>query len=164
MMISKKMAARLNKQVAHEFHNFWTYKQIAYWFESSNLPIFAKFFFKQAEEEKGHGEKIAKYLLDQGAEVKLTEIEAPHSGYKNAKEIMDLFVKVEVLTTNMVHEIVKMAVEENDYATRNFIEWKVGEQVEEVASANEMLAMVKLAETQGQLMMLEGRVIHMMGS
>jgi ferritin len=162
MMISEKMAARLNKQVAHEFHNFWTYKSIAYWFEANNLPIFAKFFFKQAEEEKGHGEKIAKYLLDQGADIKLGPIDAPHLGYKTVKEVMELFVKVEVLTTNMVHEIVKMAVDENDYATRNFIEWKVGEQVEEVASANAMLAMVKHAETPGQIMMLEGRVIHMM--
>jgi ferritin len=163
MMISEKMAARLNKQVAHEFHNFWTYKAFGYWFESNNLPVFAKFFFKQAEEEKGHGEKIAKYLIDQGAEVKLTALEAPHSGYKSAKEATELFVKVEVETTKMVHEIAKMADDENDFATRKFIDWKVEEQVEEVATANEIHSMVKYAETPGQLMMLEGRVARLFG-
>jgi ferritin len=64
----------------------------------------------------------------------------------------------------MVHEIVDMAVKENDHATRNFIDWKVDEQVEEVASANELAQMVRYAETPGQLMMLEGRVYHMLES
>lgn len=162
MMISEKMAVRLNKQVAHEFHNFWTYKAMAYWFEYNNLPVFAKFFSKQAEEEKGHGEKIAKYLLDQGAEVKLTALEPPHSGYKSAKEITELFIKVEVETTRMVHEISQMAADEKDYATRRFIDWKVEEQVEEVASANELHSMVKMADTPGQLLMLEGRVARLL--
>ena len=67
MMISAKMAARLNKQVIHEHHNYWSYLAMGYWFESNGLKVFAKFFFKQASEEKEHAEKIAKYLLDQGA-------------------------------------------------------------------------------------------------
>ena len=46
MMISQKMAARLNKQVMHEHHNAWSYIATGYWFESSGLQVFAKFFFK----------------------------------------------------------------------------------------------------------------------
>jgi ferritin len=71
-------------------------------------------------------------------------------------------VKLEVKTTKMVHEIVELAIKEKDYATHDFINWKVAEQVEEVATANELLGMVKLAETPGQLLMLEGRVWRMM--
>lgn len=162
MMISKKMAARLNEQVNHEFFNAWTYFSMAYWFENAGLTVFAKFFHKQAEEEQGHGKKIAKYLIDQGAHVRLASLPAPVVDYKTAKQIVEAFVEHEIKTTKMVHEIVDLAIKENDHATRNFIDWKVDEQVEEVASANELLGMVRHAETPGQLMMLEGRVYHML--
>ncbi|PWB76172.1 ferritin [candidate division GN15 bacterium] len=161
MMISKEMAARLNVQVNHEFENERSYLAMAYWFESIGLKVFAKFFFKQAGEERGHGEKIAKYLIDQGAEVVLGSVAPVQVSFKSAKEAAELFVKVEVKTTTMVHEIVEMAVREKDYATHDFINWKVGEQVEEVATANEVLGMVKIAETPGQLLMLEGRIWQM---
>ena len=158
MMISQKMAKRLNVQVNHEFFNALSYTAIAYWFEEQGLKVFAKFFFKQADEERGHGQKIAQYIIDQGAEVKLTAVEQPKVTFKSAKEVMENFVELEVKTTKMVHEIAAMAQAESDFATRNFVDWKVAEQVEEVASANEMLNMVKHAETFGQLLMLEGRV------
>ncbi len=164
MMISKKMAARLNEQVNHEFFNAWTYFSMAYWFENEGLTVFAKFFQKQAEEEQGHGKKIAKYLIDQGAHVRLAALPAPVVDYKTAKQVVEAFVEHEVKTTKMVHEVIDLAIKENDHATRNFIDWKVDEQVEEVASANELLNMVRHAETPGQLMMLEGRVYHMLES
>lgn len=161
MMISQKMAARLNKQVIHEHHNSWSYLAMAYWFESAGLKVFAKFFFKQSEEECEHAEKIAKYLLDQGADVVLTELDKPKTSYKNALDACETFVQLEIKTTKMVSEIVDMAAKEGDHATRQFIDWKVGEQVEEVATANELLSMVKLAGTPGQILMLEGRVWQM---
>ena len=154
MMISERMAARLNEQVNHEFFNMWTYFSMAYWFENAGLTVFAKFFQKQAKEEQGHGEKIAKYLINQGAHVKLAALPAPVVDYKSAKEVVEAFVQHEIKTTKMVHEVVDLAIKENDHATRNFIDWKVDEQVEEVASANELAQMVRYAETPGQLMML----------
>lgn len=162
MMISSKMAARLNKQITHEHHNAWSYTAMGYWFESNGLKVFAKFFHKQAGEEREHAEKIAKYLLDQGAEVVLTALDKPKTSYKSPLEACQEFVRLEVVTTKMVHEIVDMATKERDHATRDFIDWKVSEQVEEVASANELLGMVKLAGTPGQILMLEGRVWQMM--
>lgn len=162
MMISPKMAARLNKQVIHEHHNAWSYLAVGYWFESEGLKVFAKFFYKQAGEERGHAEKISKYLLDQGADVVLTELDKPKTSWKNAREAVEFFVQLEIKTTKMVHELVDMAMKERDHATRDFIDWKVSEQVEEVATANELAGMVKLTESKGQLLMLEGRVWQMM--
>lgn len=161
-MISDKMTERLNQQVNNEFFNAWSYLAMAYWFESQGLKVFAKYFFKQSDEERGHGMKIAQYILDQGKEVKLTTTPAPETEFKSAKDAIKGFVHHEERTTKQVHEIVAMANAENDYATRNFIDWKVGEQVEEVASANEVLAMVKMADTPGQLFMLENRLWIMM--
>lgn len=162
-MISKKMIDRLNVQLNHEHHNAWSYLAMAYWFETAGLRGFAKFFHKQAGEERGHGEKIARYLLDQGAPVVLDNLEKPKNTYKNALEAVETFLQLEMKTTKMVHEIVALAEQEKDYATRQFIQWKVGEQVEEEATANAVLQLVKAASTDAQLLMIEGRILELMG-
>ena len=161
-MISKTMATRLNAQVNHEFANERSYLATGYWFESNNLKVFAKFFFKQALEERSHATKIAQFLIDVGAYVKLDGVAPETTAFSSARAAVEAFVNTEITTTKLVYEIVDMAIKENDHSTREFIGWKVTEQVEEVALANELLGMVKLAEAPGQLLMLEGRVYQLM--
>jgi len=76
---------------------------------------------------------------------------------------VETFLQLEMKTTKMVHEIVALAEQEKDYATRQFIDWKVGEQVEEEATANAVLQLVKAASTDAQLLMIEGRILELMG-
>lgn len=162
MMISQKMADRLNEQVKNEFYSAWIYHAMVYSFESMGLPIFAKRFVKQAEEEREHAEKIARYILDQGAEVKLTALAQPKTDYSSAVEIIQAALEHEKLVTRQIHEIAELASAEKDQATHYFIGWFVTEQIEEVASMTELLNMVKLAGTPGQLLQLEGRLYNMM--
>jgi ferritin len=159
-MISKKMADALNVQVKNEFFANWTYLSMAYAFESMGLKIFAQWFFKQAEEEKEHAMKIAQYLLDQGAEVKLMALDAPQTEFKSAEEIVQGAVDHELQVTQNINDLVDLARSENDHATENFLRWFVEEQVEEVASTTELLDMVKMASGPGQLFMLENRLYH----
>jgi len=161
MMISEKMAARLNKQVRNEFFAFWSYLAMAFAFENMGLKVFAKWFYSQADEEKGHGMKIANYMLDQGAKVNLEALPQPKTEYSSALEIIEAALQHELGVTKDVHEIADMAFSENDHATRQFIDWKVEEQVEEVKSVTELLDLVKMAKAPGQLLMLEGRLWHM---
>ena len=161
MMISKAMAKRLNEQVNNEFFAFWTYQQMGYAFENMGLEVFAKLFFKQAGEEREHAEKIAKYLVDQAAEVKLTKLDAPRTAYKSAEEIIGEAVKHEKKVTADWNEISDLAIKEKDHASRVLSDWFVEEQVEEVSSMTQLLDMVKLTQNQGQLLMLEGRVWRM---
>ncbi|MFQ6009317.1 MAG: ferritin, partial [Candidatus Zixiibacteriota bacterium] len=130
-------------------------------FESMNLKVFAQWFYLQAKEEQEHAMKIAKYLLDQGAEVKLQALPEPKTSYGSAEEICQAAVDHELLVTKMIHDLVDTARSENDTATQVFLNWFVEEQVEEVASVKELLDMVKLAKTPGQILMLEGRVWRM---
>ncbi|MDD3731562.1 MAG: ferritin [candidate division Zixibacteria bacterium] len=158
MMISKKMADRLNEQVNNEFYAKWAYLAMAFSFESMNLKGFADWFFKQAEEEQGHAMKIANYILDQGGEVKLSNLPQPKTEYNSAEEIIQAGLEHELKVTRQVHEIAKMAEDEGDLATRNFISWKIEEQVEEVASMTHLLEIVKMAQTPGRLLMLQNQL------
>jgi ferritin len=161
MMISKKMADKINTQIKHEYHSGWLYESMAYAFEDMNLSVFAKWFFKQAAEERGHAEKLARYLVDQGAKVVLTEIPAPKTDFKSAEEICKMAVEHEKKVTKMIHDLHEAARKENDKATMSMLIWFIDEQVEEVASTTQLYEMVKVAKTAGQIMMLEGRVWRM---
>lgn len=161
MMISKKMADKINTQIKNEFYSGWIYESMAYAFEDMNLSVFAKWFFKQAAEEREHAEKLARYLVDQGAKVVLTEIPAPKTDFQSAEEICKMAVDHEKKVTKMIHDLYDAAQKENDKATMSMLIWFIDEQVEEVASTTQLYEMVKMAKTPGQIMMLEGRVWRM---
>jgi ferritin len=161
MMISQKMVKSLNEQVKNEFFAEWTYLSMAYQFESMNLKIFAKWFFLQAAEEHEHAMKIAKYIVDQGGVVHLQQLPAPKLKWKSALEICDDAVKHEKNVTQMIDKLMEQAKAEKDNATQVFLHWFVKEQVEEVASTTELRDMVALTQSEGQVLMLEGRIWRM---
>jgi ferritin len=161
MMISEKMAAKLNEQVMEEYASDWIYRQMAYELEEMNLKVFSQWFHKQADEERTHADKIAHYLLDQGAGVRLPELPKPKTEYKSVEEICEAAVEHEKYITKKIHELWDLAHEENDKATLSMLNWFVDEQVEEVATTTELLEMVRLAKSPGQILMLEGRIWRM---
>jgi ferritin len=155
MMISKKMAKLLNEQLVNEYYAHITYLAMSFLFEEMNLKGYANWFFAQAQEEMGHAHKFARYMLDQGIKITIGSIPAPKTDYKKAVEIVQGAYDHEIMVTKQIHKIADLAVEEKDQATYQFISWFVTEQVEEVATTGEMLATVKMAETPGQLLMLQ---------
>jgi len=158
MMISEKIAKRLNEQVNHEFFSSWAYRAMAYWLDNAGYKGFAEWFFAQATEEEGHAVRIATYLSDQGAVVTLGSIAEPKTEYKSVQEIIEAALAHEKKVTQQVHEIADMAVAENDHATRKFIDWKIEEQVEEVSTLSDILDWVKMAQTPGELFILQGQL------
>ncbi len=158
MMISDTMAAKLNQQVKEEFFSYWIYLAMAYRFETMGLKGFAKWFQQQAEEEKGHALKIAGYLVEQGAEVKLMALDAPRSDYASAQEIVQAAVDHEKKITRQIHDLVALANKEDDFATAGFLAWFVDEQVEEVSTVQQLLDMVSLAKDKVQLLLMENRI------
>jgi ferritin len=162
MMISETMAARLNQQIKEEFFSYWLYTSMSYAYEAMGLKGFAKWFQMQADEEKGHAVKIAGYLVDQGARVKLTALPQPKTDYASVVEIVQETLDHEKQITKMIHELVALANKENDFATANFLAWFVDEQVEEVSTSQRLLDMVTLAgENKIQLYIIEGRIFQL---
>jgi ferritin len=158
MMISEAMSAKLNQQVREEFFSYWTYLAMAYRFEAMGLKGFAKWYQLQADEEKGHALKIAGYLVEQGADVKLTALDNPKTDYASVQEIVQATVEHEKKITRLIHELMALANKEDDFATASFLGWFVDEQVEEVSIAQQLLDMVKLASDKVQLLLMENRI------
>lgn len=163
MMISKRMADVLNQQVTKEFYSYWIYLAMSYAFQVMDLKVFAQWFDAQAAEEQVHANKMAQYLVDQGATLQLGSLDKPRADFKSAEEIVAAGLEHEKLVTSWIHDLVAIAEEEKDYATRSFLQWFVDEQVEEVATAAELLSLVKMAGSPDQLLLLENRIMSLRG-
>jgi ferritin len=161
MMISETMAAKLNQQVKEEFFSYWTYLAMSYKLHEMGFRGFAKWYEVQAGEEMGHATKIAKYLVEVGAVVKLGTLETPKADYGTVKEIVQTGLDHEKKITRLINECVDVADKENDHATSNFLAWFVDEQVEEVATAQKLLNLVTLATEKIQLLIMEGRIFEL---
>ena len=55
------------------------------------------------------------------------------------------------MVTGLINDLVNIAIEENDHATNNFLQWFVEEQVEEEENAMELVAKAKLADGDNRL-------------
>jgi ferritin len=77
MMLSKKMAEAISRQINMEFSAYYAYLGIAVWFDLKNLPGFANWFYKQSKEEQEHAMKLVKYMVERDGEVSLERIDSP---------------------------------------------------------------------------------------
>lgn len=144
--ISKAMEDKLNEQIKNEMYSANIYMAMAINFDDMGLKGFSDFMYKQAKEEQEHAEKFMKYMLDVGSKPRMSAIPEPKNDYSGGTEMISAALDHEKKVSAMINDLVRLAREENDYATQNMLQWFVEEQVEEEASFDEIL---KLCEKAG---------------
>ncbi len=143
--LSIPLAEALNAQMTKEAHASQIYLSYASWADNQGFAGTANFLFRHAQEERNHMMKILEYILKRGAEVHITVIPAAPA---NPVSINSCFEKVfahEVDNTKAIYRLVKMSFDEEDWATWNFMQWFVKEQIEEETLAMNLLAKMKIA-------------------
>jgi ferritin len=106
------------------------------------MPQMAAFFYKQAMEEREHAMMMVQYLLDTDAPVRIPGTDAPSNDFADVVAPVILAVEQEKRVTEQVYELTRIAREEHDYASEQFMQWFIKEQVEEVATMSDLLAVV----------------------
>jgi len=155
-MISESIQKAINDQIKAEFDSCYLYLSMAAYCESCNKKGFAKWFPKQAEEQKGHAYKLYDYLIDRGGRVILKGLDTPQAEFKSMLDVYQQTLDHEREVTKRINNIYDMAVREKDFATQEHLNWFVKEQVEEEASATEILERIKLVEDRpGSLVYLD---------
>ena len=155
-MIGKAMQDAMNEQINKELYSSYLYLAMAAYCRSEGLAGFAKWLGVQSSEERAHAMKIYGYLEDQGAKVQLGAIAAPPADFGSARRVFEETLSHEQSVTASIHSLVDLAIKEKDYATQGMLQWFVNEQVEEEASADEVVQKLKLVEkTEGGLFMLD---------
>lgn len=145
MLISKKMEEALIKHMNAEFESWYIYLAMSAWAEERNFLGFAKWLKIQADEEMTHAMKFFNYLHEVGANAELLQIPAIKKDWKNFIEVFEKVLNHEIKITNAINDLYNMAHDEKDHATKNFLNWFVEEQVEEVAQSTLALEKVKMA-------------------
>jgi ferritin len=143
--LSKTLTAALNAQMTKEAHASQIFLSYAAWADSQGFSGIANFLFRHAQEERNHMMKILEYILKRGAEVQVTAIAAPPAAPTSLNNCFEKVFEHEVENTKAVYSVVKLSLNEEDWATWNFMQWFVKEQIEEETLAMELLNKVKIA-------------------
>jgi bacterioferritin B len=152
MLISTELNAALNEQIGHEFGASLQYVSIAAYFDRENLPVFAAHFYRQADEERDHAMRIVRFLVDAGGRIAIPAIPEGKSDFGSAEEAVRLSLDWELTVTDQINGLVDLAIRENNHIAKNFLDWFVNEQLEEVSSMDRLLGMVRRAGESGLLL------------
>jgi ferritin len=138
------MLKALQEQVNAEMYSAYLYLSMSARCESMNLRGCANWLRVQAGEEMTHAMKIYDYIIERGGEMELRAIEKPPSTWDSPLDIFKQAYEHEVKVTGMINNLVNIAQEEKDHATNNMLQWFVSEQVEEEASADDIVQKLRM--------------------
>ena len=135
-MLSQSMQEALNNQVKLEAASSHAYLAMASWSEiQPGLENIAEYFFQQSEEERLHMLKLIRFINERGGFALIPALEQPIVTHKGLKIMFEEYLKHEINVSNSINDLVDLALTEKDYATHNFLQWYVNEQIEEEKSA-----------------------------
>ena len=142
-MPADRFVQQLNTQIGNEFAAHQQYVACAVYYDALTLPQMAGFFYAQAIEERNHAMMMVNYLVDQDAEVTIPGVAAPQTTFADIVAPVALALEQERRVTDQINQLTRIAREEYDYASDQFMQWFIKEQVEEVATMSDLVAVVR---------------------
>ncbi len=135
-MLSKKVQAALNEQIKIEAESSHTYLAMASWAEiQPGIDNVTSFFYKHSEEERMHMLKLIHFVNERGGFATVPALPQPSLTFPSIRHAFAALLKHEVYVSESINKVIDIAMEEKDYATINFLQWYVAEQIEEEALA-----------------------------
>jgi ferritin len=142
-MPATRFVEQLNQQIGHELAAHNQYLACAVHYDALTMPQMAAFFYAQALEEREHALMMVQYLLDTDEAVAIPDIEAPVSSFPDVVAPVELAVAQERRVSEQISALLVIARAESDFASEQFLQWFIKEQVEEVATMTDLLAVVR---------------------
>ena len=142
-MPAERFVEQLNIQIGHEFAAHQQYVACAVYYDALTMPQMARFFYAQAMEERDHAMMMVNYLIDSDAPVIIPGVAAPQVEFADLVAPVALALEQERRVSAQINELTKIAREESDFASDQFMQWFIKEQVEEVATMSDLLAVVR---------------------
>jgi bacterioferritin B len=134
---------KLNEQIGYEFAASQQYIAIAVHYDAETLPRLAATFYQQAVEERNHALMLVQYLLDVGEPVSIPGVAEPKVSFGDIAEPVALALEQEKRVSSQITALAGAAREEGDYMGEQVMQWFIKEQVEEVSSMSDLLAVVE---------------------
>jgi ferritin len=139
---AQRFVDQLNLQIGNELSAHNQYLACAIYYDDQTMPQMAALFYAQALEERDHAMMMVQYLLDTDAPARIPAVEGPQNDFADVVAPVKLALEQEKRVTEQVNALLRIAREESDFASEQFMQWFIKEQVEEVASMTDLLTVV----------------------
>lgn len=163
-MLSQVMQDALNEQIKNEFYSAYLYLAMGMHFEAANLGGFAHWMRVQFQEEQAHALKLADYVNERGGRVRLQAIAQPPVEFGSPLEVFKQVLEHEQKVTAMIHNLYRLAGQENDLATQVMLQWFITEQVEEEKNAADIIEHLKMIEERSTALLMLDKQLSKRGA
>lgn len=143
-MLTETIEKALNEQIKIEASSSQVYLSMASWAEIQGFEGVASFMYAHSDEERMHMLKLVKFVNERGGHARVSTLEAPPAKFGSFREMFKTLFDHEVMVSSKINELVDITLKEKDYATHNFLQWYVAEQIEEEALARNILDKISL--------------------
>lgn len=138
-MLSERMKQGLNAQVALEAQSSQAYLAMASWAEiQPGLDGVTAFFYRHSDEERMHMLKLIKYINERGGFAVVPPLPQPVLTFPSLRHAFNALMQHEMHVSASINDLVDVALQEKDFATHNFLQWYVAEQIEEEQLARKL--------------------------
>lgn len=151
--MERAMVEALNEHLKLEYAAWHKYLSMSLWAELHDLPGFAGWLRKQADDELGHAQRIVDHLVERDQEAVIPSI-ASDRNWSSPAEVAQRVLEGEQKVTASIHGLYDLAEKHNDRAAMIMLQWFVNEQVEEENAARAILGRLRLAGDNGVGLML----------
>jgi bacterioferritin B len=139
ILINDSLKSALCEQIGHEFYNANLYLYMCAFLRNKGLDNLAKHFEGQHEEETGHGKEFVSLLTDLNADVFIPEIDEINTQFASIVGLAQLYLEREFLTTTSIGEILKLAIQDNNYVVEQKMREMIAKQQKEYEEATTFL-------------------------
>ena len=155
-MISDRMLKALNTHLNIEFQSAYYYLAMAAYFLQKDFKGFAQWMRAQHGEEMLHAMKFYDFIDDRDGTIDLQTVKAEKSSWDSPLHAFQCALDHEREVTSKIYDLVDLSLELRDHASNTFLQWFVTEQVEEEATASNVIQQLKLIGDDGNgLFMLD---------
>lgn len=143
-MISEKINNILNEQINKEFYSGYLYLSISAYLKELGLKGFASWLRIQSKEEVEHGLRIFDYIINCNSFVTLKQIHMPDFEFNGVLSVFRKIYEHEKSITSSIMTVAKLAEDECDRTTLNFVDWFIEEQVQEEENIKDIIKRLEL--------------------
>lgn len=159
MSLPETLADALNQQVTVELASSIAYIQLQAYFAAEDLPGMAHWMEVQAGEEREHADKLIQHIVARGGLVRIGDIESPDDDVKSPLAAFQAALAQERKVSESIRELYRLATEIGDIDSIPLLQWFVAEQIEEEASAGEIIAHLERAGNDGSMLLILDRAL-----
>lgn len=130
-MMTERLQKALNEQITAELWSANLYLSMSWFLLREGYEGLAHWMKKQSTEETEHANRIASFMVNRQAIPKIDKVDVVPQNWGSAREAFEDAYKHECHVSKLIDLLVKIAAEEKDNATQDFLWNFVREQVEE---------------------------------